>query len=129
MANYIVKLLEALPKKVAAMSKEYREIGDAALKAVNEALNETQLYYSRLEKGVGTQRNDEEKLVKLWAAAAIPMRHIDEEFAEICQYKSQFWLEPSSWSIDKVREFRIELNSVQERYIRKLRKESFINKK
>ncbi|MEW8073680.1 MAG: hypothetical protein AB2826_25000, partial [Candidatus Thiodiazotropha sp.] len=106
----------------------HRELGDAALQAVSAALSETQLYYKQLESDEGKSPDTEAELVRLWRSAAIPMRHVDQEFAEICQYKSQYWLEPSSWSREKVYEFRIELNSVQERFMRQLRKESFVGK-
>lgn len=123
----IDKAQELLPI-IGAMKKEQRELGDNALRAVSHALNETNIYYKSIESGKSRNEETEAQLVRYWSAAAIPMRHIDQEFAEICEYKSQYWLNPEKWTPEKVREFRIGLRDVGEVYMRKLRKESFLSK-
>ena len=65
---------------------------------------------------VGFNKKRRDHLVHLWSQAAIPLRHIDLELAEICQYKSRYWLEPSNWRNEDVENFGIALEIVRDRY-------------
>lgn len=125
----LVEKLTAFLETLATLGKAKRELADKALQATSEALTETHLYYRRLDETGERVRSEEDRLVRLWAAAAIPMRHFDQHLAEICQYKSEYWLNPSKWSEAKVREFNIGLSGVQELYRHKLREQSFANRR
>lgn len=128
MVDWLFEKLTVLPSKIAALSKDRREVGDNALRAISHALNETLIYYRNMEKGKERDLEIEAQLAKYWSAAAIPVRHVDTELAEICDYKSQYWVSPESWSAEKVKEFRIGLYDVRERYRRLLRPRSFVNR-
>jgi D-serine dehydratase len=60
----------------------------------------------------------EAQLSKYWSAAAIPLRHIDEELAMICEYKSDFWTNPDNWSEEEVKRIGIKLEDVTDAYRR-----------
>jgi hypothetical protein len=59
-------------------------------------------------------------LSRYWSAAAIPLRHIDNELAQICEYKSEYWVNPESWDPLRIQQLGIGLKDVRERYRRLL---------
>lgn len=115
MEEIIKKLLDMLSNKTMSF-KDRREQKDSALRAISNALNETVLYYRNL--GLGGKRNleKEELLVKCWSAAAIPIRHFDPELAVICDQKSEYWIDPTSYSNEEIKMLGIELCSVRKAY-------------
>ena len=129
MLKQILDNLTSLAELIGSFRKDHRELADNALRAVSHALNETLIYYKTLDNGGPRNEEVENQLVKYWSAAAIPMRHIDANFAEICEYKSQYWLNPEMWSEGKIREFNIGLNKVRSLYRVKLAKPSLFNKR
>jgi hypothetical protein len=116
MLEYIIDKLIGLLGPIANLSKEKRELKDSALRGISIALHETKLYYR--DRGQGRERNmdKEAQLANYWAAAAIPLRHIDEELAITCQYKAEFWTDPDHWSIDEVERVGIKLDDVSDAY-------------
>jgi hypothetical protein len=116
MIEWIVERLIGLLGPVAKLQKDKRDLADAALRSVSEALTETCLYYRAIEDGGGTDKVREAQLVRLWAAAAIPLRHIDPDLASTCQYKSDYWLDPRSWDNAKIKRIGIDLDSVKRRF-------------
>jgi len=116
MIEWVVDRLLALLGPIADLKKDQRELKDAALRAVSEALNETLLYYRDIDSGVKPSREREAQLVRLWAAAAIPVRHFDSALASTCQLKAEYWLDPRSWRRNKVKKVGIDLGSLKERY-------------
>lgn len=101
---------------IATLTKEKRELKDNALRAVTTALLETKIYYRSMELGASRNIETEDQLVKYWGAAAIPLRHIDQELAVICENKSEYWLNPENWSDEEVKEFGIQLQNVTSAY-------------
>ena len=116
MIEWVVDRLLALLGPIADLKKDKRELRDAALKAVLEALNETLIYYRDIESGTKPSRAREAQLVRLWSAAAIPVRHIDPQLASKCQDKAEYWLDPEGWDRSKVTKVGIDLESLKERY-------------
>jgi hypothetical protein len=116
MLELVVDKLIALLGPIATLSKEKRELKDNALRSISTALRETQLYYR--SHGREHQRNmdTEAQLVRYWSAAAIPLRHIDEELAAICDHKADYWLNPEQWSDEDVVKFGIKLENVARTY-------------
>jgi len=108
--------LIALIGPIQQLRKEQREVADSALRAVSIAINETYLYYRSLEKGRARSDDTEAQLSRYWAAAAIPLRHIDAELAEVCEYKSEYWVSPETWEPSQIKELGIELEAVRDRY-------------
>lgn len=114
--EWLIERLISLIPLLAKYSKEKRDIADNALIAVSTALAETSLYLAHIRQGGKAERAREEQLARYWAAAAVPVRHLDEEFADICQYKSDVWVSPDSWDPEKIGQYRIDLDSVRKRY-------------
>ena len=125
MLEMIAGKLTALLGPIRAMSKDNREIRDNALRAVSHALNETRIYYSGLERGKERNYDIEDQLSRYWAAAAIPIRHLDGELAMICEQKSEYWLNPDQWSPNDVKRAGIQLEKVREDYRKVLQPFSF----
>lgn len=123
----IKEILDALSKllgPIATLSKDQRELKDTALRAISIALDETYLYYRDLEGDRRRNLDREAQLVKYWSAAAIPLRHFDRNLSDICDYKSEYWINPNNYSNDEIISMGIELNSVREAY-RKFRVTNF----
>ena len=128
MLEIIAGKLIALLGPLRAMSRDNREMRDNALRAVSHALNETYIYYHGLERGKERNSEIEEQLSRYWAAAAIPIRHIDRELAMICEHKSEYWINPEHWTPEDVKRAGIELGKVREDYRQKLIRFSLRNR-
>ena len=116
MIERVVEQLISLLGPIAKLSKEKRELRDNALRSISNALNETYLYYRDIKRGKGRDPEVEAQLSRYWSAAAIPIRHIDNELANICEYKSEYWINPDNWNDGKIESLGIGLESVRKRY-------------
>ncbi|HLL14684.1 MAG TPA: hypothetical protein VK388_06450 [Pyrinomonadaceae bacterium] len=116
MITFVIEKLIGLIGPIANLSKERRELRDNALRSILHALDETFLYYRDLDRGKPRNSETEAQLSKYWSAAAIPIRHIDEELALICDRKSEYWLYPEKWDEKRVREVGIALDDVRKHY-------------
>ena len=114
--EFLINKLFSLLAVFSEKRKEDRQLADEALTALNDALNETFSYYKSIEKGAVQDHEKEEKLRTLWSKAAIPLRHIDREFAMICEYKAEFWLNSDHWNPTNVNGEDISLEKVQALY-------------
>ena len=112
-------LLSFIPV-ISSSSKDERELSDAALNAISEALTETCLYVNDYKDSGVVDKKTQARLARLWAKAAIPVRHFDQDLSDICEHKSQYWLDPSNWDSTKTSEICIDLDSVREKYRAKL---------
>lgn len=121
MIEYVIGRLERLVELYREKKKEERQLADDALRAVQLALNETEIYYARLDRGSPRNEETELQLSRYWSAASIPIRHVDVEFADVCEHKSRYWLNPDSWDQKKVARYKIRLTSVTKK-VRKLRR-------
>ncbi len=116
MIDLVIEKLFGLIEPIANLSKERRELRDNALHTIVQALNETSLYYSSLDRGSPRNLDKEAKLARYWSDAAIPIRHIDEELALICEHKSEYWLNPENWGNESIHEVGLALDDVRKRY-------------
>jgi hypothetical protein len=116
MITWVIERLVGLVTPMMDLKREHRELADSALKAISKALNETYLYYEGIEQGGQRNREIEAKLYQYWSEAAIPMRHIDVELAEICEHKSEYWLNPDHWDHTQTDRLGIGLADVRDRY-------------
>jgi len=89
-----------------------REQIDLALSALISATNETKIYIQRVQRTGSTNRETEEKLSRLWSAASIPIRHFDQDLAERCYIKSEYWLNPENYSATDIAKFRIGIEKI-----------------
>lgn len=118
--EWVVERLVSLIPAIGNVAKDKREVADNALRSVSHALTETCLYVNRyIEKG-NRDEEVEAQLSRYWSAAAIPLRHFDSELSEICEYKSEYWLDPKNWDGEKTKGLAIDLESVREKYRAKL---------
>lgn len=85
---------------------------DLALSALLSATNETKIYITRVQKTGKTDRETEEKLSRLWASVAVPLRHYDRDLADRCLMKSEYWLNPENYSATDIARFRIGIEQV-----------------
>jgi len=125
MLEMIAGKLTALLGPLRTMSKDNREMRDNALRAVSHALNETCIYYGGLERGNERNQEIEDQLSRYWAAAAIPIRHLDRDLAMICERKSEYWLNPDQWTTQDVEHAGIRLQEVRDDYRKMLRPFAF----
>ena len=116
MIEWVAERLLSLIPIISGMSKDKRELADAALHSVSEALTETCLYVNQFSKSGEIDEERQAQLAKLWAKAAIPLRHFDQELSEICEFKSQYWLDPRNWDPTQANGVSIDLDSVREKY-------------
>lgn len=116
MIEWVVERVVSLIPALERSSTTKRELKDNALRAISHALNETYLYYRNMEKGKERDLEIESQLSKYWAAAAIPLRHIDQELASACEYKSEYWINPEGWNHEKIKQLGIGLDHVRKQY-------------
>jgi hypothetical protein len=110
------------------LRKEQLERGDRerrAIKTLYVALNETVLYFRRMDspylartkkerKEFVRNIQTEEALSRLWMEASIELRSINPDLAERCFFKGQYWADRDSWSDEDVRKANIRLAKVLE---------------
>ncbi len=118
MLEFAIEKLISLLGPIASLGKEKRELKDTALRAIHTALYETKIYYRDIDRGMPSDSDREALLVKYWSAAAIPMRHIDEDFAVMCENKAEFWVKPADWNDEMASEYGIKLEEITEAYRR-----------
>jgi hypothetical protein len=115
----IKEILDGLTKilgPIATLSKDRRELKDSALRAISNALDETFLYYRDLDKGSPKNLEREALLAKYWSAAAIPMRHFDQDLSNICDHKSEYWVNPDNYDTEDIQKLGIGLDDVRQAY-------------
>lgn len=116
MLEYLVGPLKALIKPIQDLARDKRELRDNALRAICHALNETRIYYQGRERGRERNLEVEAQLAKYWAAAAIPIRHIDPELAMVCEAKCDYWINPDNWTDEEIAQSGIALTDLTKTY-------------
>jgi len=116
MMQWVVEKFIALIPAFEKASSLRRDMQDNALRAISHALNETFLYYRDIDDGKPRNLDVEAQLSRYWAVAEIPLRHLDRELAEICEYKSEYWVNPETWKHEDVERLGIGLKKVRDHY-------------
>jgi len=116
MISFVIERLERIYDRYRETRRDDRQLADDALRAISTALRETKIYYATLERGQVRSADSELQLSRLWAEAAIPLRHVDMELAQVCEYKSDYWLNPETWIDERVEEVSIQLENVDARF-------------
>ena len=116
MLEFVVDKLIGLLGPIATLSKDKRELKDSALRSISTALLETKIYYRDQKAGKPRSTDTEAQLAKYWAAAAIPLRHIDQDLSTTCEYKAEFWVDPEMWVGANADDFSIKLEDVTKAY-------------
>ena len=92
--------------------RKKRELTDDALRAVQLALNRPK---STTRVSTADRRETKRRSFSCRAIGRrlrFPIRHVDAEFADACEHKSRYWLNPDSWDKKKVARYKIRLTSV-----------------
>ncbi len=121
MIEWVVERVFQIIPTLSELKNSKRELADTAIRGISEALTETSIYVAHIGKGGEPDNDREADLARLWAKAAIPLRHIDKELAEICEYKSRYWINPSDWPADLIKVRGIGLHQVRDSYKELLR--------
>lgn len=116
MIEWVVEKFIALIPSFEKASSLRRDMQDNALRAISHALNETFIYYRDIDAGKPRSPDIEAQLSRYWSAAAIPLRHIDDELAQICEHKSEYWINPDNWDSEKIEHLGIGLAKVRDQY-------------
>jgi len=85
---------------------------DEALMAIYTAANETKLYIQEVQRTGKPNPEKEADLSRLWTKASVPIRRFNVDLAERCLMKGQYWVDPSSWTVEKIVQFRIGIENV-----------------
>jgi hypothetical protein len=120
MIEWVVERLISIIPVIDKVSKDKRDVADSAFQSISKALTETSLYAAKYARTGKRDEATQSELARLWANAAIPLRHIDQELSEICEYKSEYWVDPCHWNPEKMNGLSIDLESVREKYRAKL---------
>lgn len=116
MFEFIVGKLVSLIRPIQNLPHDKRAIKDNALRVISHTLNETYLYYRDFYKDRQRDLGIEKQLSNYWAAAAIPLRHIDQDLAMTCEYKAEFWVNPENWTNEQIQELCIALDDLRKKY-------------
>jgi hypothetical protein len=126
--SVLLKVADSVLGWFGLLRKEQLEQGERerrAIKALYVALNETLLYFRRLDRPylarskkekAEFERNvqAEESLSRLWIEASVELRDINPDLAERCFFKGQYWADRDGWTDDDVRKTNIKLEKVLE---------------
>jgi hypothetical protein len=85
---------------------------DAALTQLYTAACETLHYARLLNEGEPENRDTERTLTKLWHDTAIAFRTINSDLADTCLLKGQYWLDPTKWTPEDVKNREIGIERV-----------------
>lgn len=117
------ELLDGLTKilgPIAILSRDKRELKDTALMSIATALNETYFYYNEIKNGALRNVQRERELVTYWSAAAITIRHFDQELAMICADKSGYWINPDQFDQGELRIYHGSLDNMRRAFLKLL---------
>ena len=101
-----------VPIIVSTQKNIKRKLYDQALASLYMACTETKIYIQQVESTGTLNRQTEEDLARLWSKAAVPLRHINQDLANRCAHKSDYWLNPAKWSRADIAEYRIGITQV-----------------
>ncbi len=115
MLEALVALLPVLSGLFKDASKRRRlqdQRGQAAVEAILRAVNETKLYLAALARGVQRDMNREGALSRYWTDAAAKLHGIDDDLAQRCRLKGEYWTDPEKWDKRDLEKTRILLDQV-----------------
>lgn len=86
-----------------------------ALKSLSIAVLETRSYIGQISSGNMERDFDKEgELSALWNEAHMDLQLVDDDLAERCFAKAEYWADPSSWDAEMVRQYNITLDSMSD---------------
>ncbi len=115
MLEALIGLLPVLGELFKNASKRRRlqdERGQVAVEAILRAINETKLYLSAVARSSQRDMDREGDLSRYWTDAAAKLRGIDEDLAQRCRLKGEYWTDPDQWDEHQLEKTRILLTQV-----------------
>lgn len=91
--------------------------------ALVEALMETRLYYGTYRQTLIRDRKREEKLSRIWVKTSNKLRRVDEDLADRCNMKGQYWADPQTWTDNEYASAIISIENVERALIKLKAKE------
>jgi hypothetical protein len=85
---------------------------ELALYAIYTATTETKNYITTWGRRRKHDTSKEIKLSKLWNEAGIKLKNIDNDLAQKCIVKADYWANPDEWTQGDIKESKIALNII-----------------
>ena len=108
-------LFSALAQGISVITN-YKNKQDAkyelALYAIYTATTETKNYIASWGRRKKHDTKKEIKLSKLWNEAAIKLKDIDNDLAQRCIIKADYWANPDEWTQGDIKESKIALDKI-----------------
>jgi len=118
MATYeaLISTFKAVSNVLAVLKKAGDRDEDKiteALKAILVAASETESYLTDLNSKE-RERKRETSISKMWVEAGVLLRKIEPNLAERCIMKSDYWVDPDSWTTRQVKDAKITLQMMKD---------------
>ena len=85
---------------------------EVALLAIYTATTETKNYISSLGKRKKHAKEKERQLSELWIKAGGKLRNIDNDLAQRCIIKADYWANPDEWTMADIKNSKITLDEI-----------------
>ena len=85
---------------------------EVALLAIYTATTETKNYISSLGKRKKHAKEKERQLSELWIKAGVKLRNIDNDLAQRCIIKADYWANPDEWTMADIKNSKITLDGI-----------------
>ena len=85
---------------------------EVALLAIYTATTETKNYISSLGKRKKHTKEKERQLSELWIKAGVKLRNIDNDLAQRCIIKADYWANPDEWTMADIKNSKITLDEI-----------------
>ncbi len=110
-AEGILKFLSVVSQR----AEERTAAEEEALRAICEAVDETQIHLTAYREGNLQALEPSRELAALWRDAALKIRAIDPDLAFRLRMKAEYWTNPRSWTPARIQQARIRLDHVAAR--------------
>lgn len=85
---------------------------EVALLAIYTATTETKNYISSLGKRKKHAKEKERQLSEQWIKAGVKLRNIDNDLAQRCIIKADYWANPDEWTMADIKNSKITLDEI-----------------
>ena len=103
-----LSMLKAIKENNNHNNEEY----EVALLAIYTATTETKNYISSLGKRKKHAKEKERQLSELWIKAGVKLRNIDNDLAQRCIIKADYWANPDEWTMADIKNSKITLDEI-----------------
>lgn len=103
-----LSMLKAIKENNNHNNAEY----EVALLAIYTATTETKNYISSLGKRKKHAKEKERQLSELWIKAGVKLRNIDNDLAQRCIIKADYWANPDEWTMADIKNSKITLDEI-----------------